>query len=238
MLETGAIRPSYSPWASPVVLVRKKDGSVRFCVDYRKLNDATKKDVHPLPRTSDMLESLAGAKIFTTLDAASGYWQIPMSPPDIEKTAFICSEGLFEFTVMPFGLCNAPATYQRLMNLLLAGLTWQSCLVYIDDIIIFSANFATHMRDLEEVLQRLIRAGFLLKGKEMSFRCRSSRILGTHRHSTRDQSGSGQNLKIETIPCSQECLRSSRLFVTCWILSQIHSRLFPHRWTPLRLVKG
>ena len=169
MLETGAIRPSSSPWASPIVLVRKKDGSVRFCVDYRKLNDATKKDVHPLPRTSDMLESLAGAKIFTTLDAASGYWQIPMSPPDIEKTAFICSEGLFEFTVMPFGLCNAPATYQRLMNLLLAGLTWQSCLVYIDDIIIFSADFATHRRDLEEVLQRLIRAGFLLKGKKCRF---------------------------------------------------------------------
>ena len=178
MLETGAIRPSSSPWASPIVLVRKKDGSVRFCVDYRKLNDATKKDVHPLPRTSDMLESLAGAKIFTTLDAASGYWQIPMSPPDIEKTAFICSEGLFEFTVMPFGLCNAPATYQRLMNLLLAGLTWQSCLVYIDDIIIFSADFATHRRDLEEVLQRLIRAGFLLKGKKCRFAVDRVEYLG------------------------------------------------------------
>jgi len=87
-----------------------------------RLNDITKKDVHPLPRTSDMLESLAGAKIFTTLDAASGYWQIPMKASDVEKTASVCSEGLYEFTVMPFGLCNAPATYQRVMNLLLADL--------------------------------------------------------------------------------------------------------------------
>ena len=170
MLETGAIRPSSSPWASPIVLVRKKDGTVRFCVDYRKLNDATKKDVHPLPRTSDMLESLAGAKIFTTLDAASGYWQIPMSPPDIEKTAFICSEGLFEFTVMPFGLCNAPATYQRLMNLLLAGLTWQSCLVYIDDIIVFSANFATHMTGLGGSLAATYSSWLSTEGQEVSFR--------------------------------------------------------------------
>ena len=178
MLESGAIRHSRSPWASPIVLVRKKDGSVRFCVDYRRLNDITKKDVHPLPRTSDMLESLAGAKIFTTLDAASGYWQIPMKASDVEKTAFVCSEGLYEFTVMPFGLCNAPATYQRVMNLLLAGLTWQSCLVYIDDILIYSPDFKTHLKDLSVVLERLIEAGFMLKAKKCRFGVERVEYLG------------------------------------------------------------
>ena len=169
MLESGEIQHSRSPWASPIVLVRKKDGSVRFCVDYRRLNDITKKDVHPLPRTSDMLESLVGAKIFTTLDAASGYWQIPMRTTDVEKTAFICSEGLFEFTVMPFGLCNAPATYQRVMNLLLAKITRLSCLVYIDDILIDSPDFKTHLDDLTRVLTRLSEAGFMLKAKKCRF---------------------------------------------------------------------
>jgi len=178
MLESGAIRHSKSPWASPIVLVRKKDGSVRFCVDYRRLNDITKKDVTPLPRTSDMLESLAGAKIFTTLDAAAGYWHLPMRATDIEKTAFICSEGLFEFTVMPFGLCNAPATYQRLMNLLLAGLTWQSCLVYIDDILVYSPDFKTHVEDLSRVLTRLSEAGFVLKAKKCRFGVERVEYLG------------------------------------------------------------
>lgn len=109
MLAAGAIRPSKSPWCSPIVLVTKKDGSVRFCIDFRKLNDITVKDVHPLPRISDLLEALSGAKYFTTLDAASGYWQIPMDQRSIAKTAFICTEGLFEWLVMPFGLCNVPA---------------------------------------------------------------------------------------------------------------------------------
>ena len=133
----------------------------------------------------------------------SSHWQAKssppwMSPPDIEKTAFICSEGLFEFTVMPFGLCNAPATYQRLMNLLLAGLTVSRALRTLPLICGTS----------KKLLHRLIRAGFLLKRENISFRWRSSPILRTHRHSARDQSGSGQNFKIEIIPCSQECLRS------------------------------
>ena len=166
MLEAGAIRPSTSPWASPIVLVTKKDDTVRFCIDFRKINDVTKKDVFPLPRISDLLESMASARFFTTLDAASGYWQIPVASKDIEKTAFITSEGLFEFVVMPFGLCNAPATYQRLMNQLLGGLTWQCSNVYIDDIIVYSATFEDHLRHLREVLGRLRAAGMLLKRKK------------------------------------------------------------------------
>ena len=178
MLEAGAIRPSSSPWASPVVLVGKKDGSTRFCVDFRKINNVTRKDVFPLPRTSDLLESLAAGRFFTTLDAASGYWQIPMAPKDMEKTAFLTSEGLYEFKVMPFGLCNAPATYQRFMNSLLAGLNWVCCLVYLDDIIIFSASFEQHLRDVRAVLERLRKAGLLLKGKKCLFGARKVCYLG------------------------------------------------------------
>jgi transposase InsO family protein len=178
MLDEGIIRPSQSPWSSPVVLQRKKDGSTRFCVDYRKLNDVTKKDVHPLPRISDMLEALAGARWFTTLDAASGYWQIPMALDSIEKTAFTCYLGLFEYLVMPFGLCNAPATFQRLMNLILAGLTWNCCLVYLDDIIIMSRTFEEHLVHIEAVLTRLTAEGILLKPVKCHFALNEVAYLG------------------------------------------------------------
>ena len=145
MLSKGIIQPSSSPWASPVVLVRKKDGSTRFCIDYRKVNAVTRKDAYPLPRVDDTLDTLAGAKWFTTLDLLSGYWQVEVEPSDKQKTAFCTPEGLYEFNVMPFGLCNAPATFQRLMDMVLAGIQWSSCLVYLDDIIVVGKcwiNFA------------------------------------------------------------------------------------------------
>ena len=178
MLACGAIRPSQSPWASPVVLVSKKDGDTRFCIDYRKLNDVTIKDAHPLPRIVDMLESLRGARYFTTLDAAKGYWQIPMDVSSIEKTAFSCSEGLFEFLVMPFGLCNAPATYQRAMQGILAGLIGHGCLVYIDDILIYSRTFDDHLALLRTVLTRCFDAGILLKADKCDFGKEETEYLG------------------------------------------------------------
>jgi hypothetical protein len=112
MIDNGLIRPSDSPWTSPVVLVKKKNGKLRFCVDYRKLNAITKKDAYPLPRIDEMLNALSGSQWFSTLDLASGYWQVAMHPNDREKTAFVTRYGTYEFNVMPFGLCNAPATFQ------------------------------------------------------------------------------------------------------------------------------
>lgn len=136
MLQQGVIKPSQSPWASPIILVAKKDGSTRFCVDYRKLNAITKMDVYPLPRIDDTLDLLANNQYFTTLDLASGYWQVKMDNASREKTAFTTHVGLYEFTVMPFGLCNAPATFQRLMESVLHGLLAKCCLVYLDDVLV------------------------------------------------------------------------------------------------------
>ena len=144
MQETGVIQPSRSPWSSPVVLVRKRDGSHRFCVDYRELNAVTKPDSFPLPRIDDLLDQLGSTQYFSTLDLAAGYWQIRMHPASREKTAFVTHEGLHEFRVMPFGLTNAPAAFQRLMQQVLMGLNPENgnlfVSVYIDDVLIFSKS--------------------------------------------------------------------------------------------------
>ena len=162
----GIIRPSTSPWASPVVLVPKKDGSLRFCIDYRRLNAITKKDVYPLPRIDDIFDTLGGAKFFTSLDLASGYWQVELDEDARAKSAFATYQGLFEFTRMPFGLCNAPATFQRIMQLVLAGLEWRHCFVYLDDILVVSRTFEEHIGHLREVFNRLRSAGLRLKPKK------------------------------------------------------------------------
>ena len=179
MLRDGVIRPSNSPWASPVVMVKKKDGSMRFCVDFRQMNDATIKDAHPLPRIDDTLESLYGAQYFTTLDLKSGYWQVPITEEDKEKTAFRTSSGqLYEFNQLPFGLCNAPATFSRLMDRTLAGLAWNICLYYLDDIIVFSATWAEHIQRLKAVFERLRRANLKLGAKKCTLAAREVSFLG------------------------------------------------------------
>ena len=137
MLEKGIIQPSSSPWASPIVLVPKKDGQLRFCVDYRKLNSVAKKDWCPLPRVEDILDMLGGMCYFSTLDLASGYWQIGMSEEVCQKSAFVTHHGLHEFVHIPFELCNAPATFQRLMEVVLDDMLWKNCFVYIDDVLVF-----------------------------------------------------------------------------------------------------
>ena len=147
MLEDDVIEPSTSPWSSPIVLVTKKDGSTRFCVDYHKVNE--------LCRIDDTLETLGGAQCFCTMDLASGYWQIKMKNSDKPKTVFVTRKGLFQFKVMPFGLSNAPATFQRLMDRVLAGLHWEQCLVYLDDIIVFGRTFEETLARLRCVMDRL-----------------------------------------------------------------------------------
>ena len=178
MLEQGVIVPSSSPWASPIVLVMKKDGSTRFCVDYRKLNATTKLDVFPLPRIDESLDLLSGTQYFTSLDLASGYWQVGMAPDSQEKTAFTTNTGLYEFTVMPFGLCNAPATFQWLMENVLAGLARDKCLVYLDDILVIGQTFEEHLTNLREVFSRLRRAGLKLKPTKCKLLRKEVDILG------------------------------------------------------------
>ena len=144
-------------------LSKEKDRSTRFCVDYRKVNSVTRKEAYPLPRVDDTLDTLAGAKWFTTLDLVSGYWQVEVHVDDEEKTAFCTSDDLFEFKVMPFGLCNAPATFQRLMDMILAGLQWTTCLVYLDDVIVLGCTFIEHLDHVEAVFSRLREANLKLQ---------------------------------------------------------------------------
>ena len=178
MLEQGVVEPGQSPWASPVVLVRKKDGSIRFCVDYRRLNAVTRFDAYPLPRIDETIESLSGAKFFTTLDMISGYWQVGLTEEARLKSAFTVRGGLYLWNVMPFGLCNAPSTFERLMETVLQGLQWRSCLVYLDDIVIFGRSEDELIARMDEVFTRLGRAGLKLKPRKCKFFARETEYLG------------------------------------------------------------
>lgn len=166
LFDQGLIEKSDSPWSSAVVLVTKKDGSTRFCVDYRALNDVTVKDSYPLPRIDDTLDALVGAQWFSTLDLKSGYHQVEMAMEDRKKTAFSFGQGLWQFKVMPFGLCNAPATFERLMERILEGLQWKTALVYLDDVIVFGGSFEEELDRLEGVFQRLRQASLKLSPKK------------------------------------------------------------------------
>lgn len=178
MLEKGIIQESASPWAAPVILVKKKDGTWRFCVDYRRLNSVTKKDVYPLPRIDDAIDCLHSASYFSSVDLRSGYWQIPMHAADKEKTAFVTPDGLYEFNVMPFGLCNAPATFERFMDSILRGLKWQICMCYLDDVVIFGRTFQEHNTRLDVVLTCIEKAGLVLNSKKCHFGERQTLVLG------------------------------------------------------------
>ncbi|KAL2077722.1 hypothetical protein ACEWY4_027226 [Coilia grayii] len=178
MLDGGIIRESSSPWAAPIVLVQKKTGAWRFCVDYRKLNSVTKKDAFPLPRVEDSLTSLTQSAWYSTLDLASGYWQVQMESADREKTAFTTPFGLFEWERMPFGLCNAPATFQRLMQRCLSGQLVDSTLVYLDDVLVFSQDFPTHLQHLEQVFQAVEKYGLKLRPEKCQLLRREVKFLG------------------------------------------------------------
>ena len=178
MLEKSIIQPSESPWASPVVIVPKKTGDLRICIDYRSLNNVTITDSYPIPHVQDQLESFRTAKYFTALDLASGYWQVEMDPKDRQKTAFITPSRLYEFIVMPFSLKNAPATFQRLMNKVLHQLIGNFCVVYLDDIIIYSTTFQDHCKHLQLVIERLQKANLKIKLEKCSFALHELEYLG------------------------------------------------------------
>ena len=182
MQQNGIIKPSNSPWASPIVLVRKKDRTLRLCVDYRNLNSVTKPDKFPIPRIDDILDQLGESKHFSTLDMASGYWQIKVSEESQEKTAFITQSGLYEFRGMPFGLTNAPGVFQRLMQRVIGGLNPKEgtdfVRVYIDDLVVFSRSLEEHVVHLRQVLTQLRSANLKLKPSKCHFLWQNVEFLG------------------------------------------------------------
>ena len=210
MEEQGVIYPSQSEWASNIVVV-KKDGGLRCCVDYRQLNERTVKDTYPLPRIDDCLDTLAGASLFSTFDLRSGYYQVAMDPRDAHKTTFVTRNGTFAFRVMPFGLCNAPATFQRLMDVTMMGLNLKICLVYLDDIV-FSRDVQSHLERLELLLRRLKGAKLKLKPSKCHLLQKSASFLG---YIVSDQGVSTDTKKLEAVrnwPTPQK-LRDGRSFV-------------------------
>ena len=159
--------------------MKKKDSSLRFCVDFHQRNAATIKDAHPLPRIDDLLDALHGARWFPTLDLKSGYWQVPIMERDKEKTAFRTSSGqLCEFNQVPFGLCNAPATFPRLMDRVLSGLHLETCLFYLDDIIVFSSTREENLALLRQVFERLRHADLKLGAEKCDFAAKEVSYLG------------------------------------------------------------
>ncbi len=178
MLEAGVIQESTSEWASAPVLIRKRDGSVRWCIDYRALNEVTRKDVFPLPLVDDCLDTLAGSVWFPNWMPILQYWQIKVREEDRRKTAFITKYGLFEHVRMGFGLCNAPATYSRVMNLVLRGLNWKIALAFLDDILVLGSNFGHHLTNLASTLSRFREYGLKLKPKKCTLFQKEVDFLG------------------------------------------------------------
>lgn len=198
MIEAGIVCESNSPYASPVLLVKKKTGESRLCVDYRALNNKTKKEHYPLPLIDDQLDRLAGNSLFVSLDLASGYYQIPVEANSQDKTAFVTPDGQYQFKRMPFGLTNAPSVFQRAMNKILSKLDYT--LVYMDDVLIPSRSFDQGMRRLGEVLQIVKDAGLTLKIKKCSFFCTELEFLGFHVSGEGIRPGKRKTLAIENFP--------------------------------------
>ena len=182
MVKNKIIRPSSSPWNAPVMLVRKKDQAMRSVCDFRALNDVTKKDTYPLPLSKDVVNRRGGGgggSIFwTKLDAASAYWSMPLEERDKEKTAFSVPRGKFEFNVTPYGLCNAGASYQRMIDIMLSGLPSDRVLEYMDDISVYSPTFREHLESLRMVFQKLRETGITLKLAKCQFVCESIDFIG------------------------------------------------------------
>src|ERR1700742_2604749 len=218
LLKMGKIRKSKSPWASPVTLAKKKSENYRFCIDYRKLNSVTKSDAYPLPRIDELLEKYRTARWFTSLDLAAGYHQVEMAEEDKEKTAFICSQGLFEYNVMPFGLKNAPGTFQRLMDEILREYIGEFVIVYLDDIMIYSKNFEEHMKHIGKVLDKLKENNMIVKLKKCQFGKRNIEFLGHIVGRDGLKPDEKKIEKIKQIKATRNCDTSKIIFGALFIL--------------------
>ena len=180
MLDGGAIRPSKSPWCNTIVLVRKKDGTLRFCIDFWRLNARTKKDLFPLPRMQETMESMVGARFFSSMDLKSGFWQVRMSEKFRQYTAFtVGSLGVYEFLRMPYGLCNAPATFQRLKQNCLGELNLTYALVYLDNVIVYSKMEEDHLQRLQAMFERFHDHGLKIETFKMPFPVQTDYIFRT-----------------------------------------------------------
>jgi hypothetical protein len=179
MLELGVIEPSKSEWSSPIVIVPKKDNTLRICIDFRKLNAQSRFDAYPMPRIDDLLERIGQAKYITTLDLCKGYWQVPLEEASRPYTAFRTPLGLFQFTVLPFGLHGAPATFQRLMDQVLRGCEeWSAA--YLDDVVIYSTTWEDHLLHLEKTLSKIQEAGLILNVAKCEWAKSETNYLGYH----------------------------------------------------------
>ena len=244
--QQGFIREVHGAWSSPVVLVKKKDDSWRFCVDYRQLNEVTAKDAYPLPRIDDSLDALGGSRLFSTLDLTSGYWQVELEESAKEKAAFVTRSGLWEWEVLPFGLTSAPSTFERLMETVLRGLHWKTLLIYLDDIIVFSKDVETHIERLGEVFTRLRQAGLKLKPSKCTLFAKRVQYLG---HVVSDQGVETDETKVQCvrdwpIPHHRKDVRAFlgtcgyyRRFIPNYSevsrpLSQLSSKQVPFKWDP------
>ena len=210
MLEDDIIEPSESPWASPITLVPKPGGGVRFCCDFRRLNSITKRNSYPLPSIDDIFDSMTGAKVFSTLDLRSGYWQIPMAEGSKEKSVFICHRGLYQFKRLPFGLTNGPAKFQRFMNKILAPYMGVFCCCYLDDIVVFSKTEDEHDLHLRKIFEVLREHNLKLKPSKCHLKLREIKLLG---YIISDKGKRSDPEKIEALanmaqPCTTRQVRS------------------------------